>query len=145
LTGSYDSVIRIYDHSQNVVRSISGHSGPVTSVCWASPNSTTSRAIVSGSHDGTARITLVPDLDPENSAQPLHSAASLRLHTSPISSVAVNEAGSHVLTAGWDGLLGLFSMTIPQEDEVLDEDEVVSRKKRRRVDSTTPQPKRKVW
>ena len=144
LTGSYDSVIRIYDHSQNLLRSIGGHTGPVTSVCWASPSSEKSRAVVSGSHDGTARITLVPDLEPQNSSQPLYSAASLRLHTSPLSSVAVNESGSHILTAGWDGLLGLFSTAIPQEDEVMDEDEVVSRKKRRRIDSTIPQPKRKV-
>jgi ribosome biogenesis protein YTM1 len=102
---------------------------------------------VSGSHDGTARITLVPDLDPQKASEPLHSAASLRLHTSPISSVAANEAGSLVLTAGWDGLLGLFSTAIPRDDEVVDVDEdevVVSRKKRRRVDPASPRPTRKV-
>lgn len=144
LTGSYDSVVRIYDLSQNLLHSISGHTGPVTSVCWASPDSLTSRAVISGSHDGTARITPVPNLESQGSPQPLLSTASLLLHTSPLSSVAVNASGSHILTAGWDGLLGLFSTEIPQEDEVLDEDQAVPRKKKRRVDSSVPQPKKKA-
>jgi ribosome biogenesis protein YTM1 len=65
---------------------------------------------------------------------------------SPLSSVAANEKGSHVLTAGWDGLLGIFTTDIPEKDEVLDdEDELAtSRKKRRKVESTGPQAKRKV-
>jgi len=60
--------------------------------------------------------------------------------------VAANAKGSHVLTAGWDGLLGIFTTDIPEQDEVLgDEDELAtSRKKRRKVESSGPQAKRKA-
>jgi len=53
-----------------------------------------------------------------------------------------------MLTAGWDGLLGLFSTEIPGDDEVVEEGEEesgVPRRKRRKLDATTPQPKKKVW
>jgi ribosome biogenesis protein YTM1 len=148
LTGSYDSVVRVYNHSQQALHAISGHTGPVTSVCWI-PSRFTSElghSILSGSHDGTARITPVADLDSESSAGSLHSTASLRLHMSPLSSVAANGKGSHVLTAGWDGLLGVFTTDIPEKDEVLDDEDEpsTSRKKRRKVESSEPQAKRKV-
>lgn len=108
----------------------------MTSVCWIS----SSQNFVSGSHDGTARITpLSSSGDPS-----LDSTVSLRLHTSAVSSVAANTQGSHVLTASWDGLLGIFTTTIPDEDEVPDDEVQVSRKKKRRVEEPVTQPKRKV-
>ncbi|PVF99696.1 WD40 repeat-like protein [Serendipita vermifera] len=140
LSGSYDSSIRIYDHSQKLVQAIQGHTGPITSVCWLGSQST----VVSGSHDGTARITLLPDMEIEGPIPSIESSASLRLHTAPISSVASNTSGTHILTAGWDSLLGLFSSSIPDEHEVLDEEEVATRKKRRRVESHKSEPKRKA-
>jgi ribosome biogenesis protein len=74
----------------------------------------------------------------------IESSASLRLHTAPISSVSSNTEGTYILTAGWDSLLGLFSSSIPEGHEVLDEEEMSTRKKRRRIEAPKSEPKRKV-
>lgn len=79
-------------------------------------------------------------------ARPL---ASLHLHTGPVSSIASNSTGSHLLTASWDTLLALWDTTIPIEDEIsLDAVEGPERKKRRKItaaaDEGAERPKRKV-
>jgi ribosome biogenesis protein YTM1 len=70
--------------------------------------------------------------------------ASLRLHSGPISSVIANQAGTHILTSGWDTLLGVFSADVPAEDEVLEDPSVLPPKKRRKVAEKENRPKRKV-
>jgi ribosome biogenesis protein YTM1 len=70
--------------------------------------------------------------------------ASLRLHSGPISSVAASQAGTHIITSGWDALLGVFSTEIPAEDEVPEDGSVLPRKKRRKVAEKENRPKRKV-
>lgn len=145
LTGSYDSMVRVYNHSQQLLHTIGGHSGPVAATCWIQSSSETGATVVSGSHDGTARITKITALETETTTGPLYASASLRLHTSPLSSVAANRTGAHIVTAGWDGLLGVFTTDIPEKDEVFDDDDLeLGRKKRRKVESSAPHPKRKV-
>ncbi|KDQ15284.1 hypothetical protein BOTBODRAFT_31942 [Botryobasidium botryosum FD-172 SS1] len=110
LTGSYDSVVRLYDNRQELVHAISGHTGPVSSVAFVS--GTDSMLIASASYDTTARLTL---LDEADGPKPL---ASLHLHTAAVSSVTSNPAGSHLLTAGWDSLIGLWTTDVPSSHEI---------------------------
>jgi ribosome biogenesis protein len=59
--------------------------------------------------------------------------ATLHLHTSPISSVASNQSGSHLLTAGWDAILGLWNTEVPSNNEVEIEYDGYDSKRRRTV------------
>ncbi|KAI0819383.1 WD40-repeat-containing domain protein [Trametes gibbosa] len=147
VTASYDGALRIFDYSQNLVQTVPAHSAPSTSVCIvpssSSSNSLDSFLVASASQDLTARLTRIDLSDP---AQPRADAlASLHLHTAPLSSVAAS--ASHILTASWDGLIGVWDATIPDADEVpLDEAAHAgeNRKKRRKVAEDAPRPKRKA-
>jgi ribosome biogenesis protein len=148
LVGSYDSTAKIYDSSQRLVHTIGGHSGPVTSARWITPDLAThsggAMTLVTGSHDGTAMIVEVPSSErPMNELLPTR-LASLHLHSGPISSVIANQAGTHILTSGWDTLLGVFSSEVPEEDEVPEDASLLPRKKRRKVAEKEHRPKRKV-
>ena len=148
LAGSYDSTAKIYDSSQRLIHTIGGHTGPVTSARWITPDlparSSGAKRLVTGSHDGTAMI--VEILHPEESMDEPSSTrlASLRLHSGPISSVTTNQAGTHILTSGWDTLLGVFSTEIPTEDEVPEDASLPPRKRRRKMTEKENGPKRKV-
>ncbi|KAF8320314.1 WD40 repeat-like protein [Clavulina sp. PMI_390] len=115
LAGSYDTHVRVFNESQEVIHSIPGHTGPVSSVCWigASDGASTegSHLIASSSYDTTARITSLS----ESTATAL---ASLHLHSAAVSSVVSNASGTHLLTAGADKLVGLWSTSIPADHEV---------------------------
>ena len=146
--GSYDSTVKVYDSSQRLVHTIGGHTGPVTSARWITPNlaaySGGAKKLVTGSHDGTAMIVEIPSSEgPINEPSPTR-LASLHLHSGPISSVVANQAGTHILTAGWDALLGVFSTEVPEEDEVPEDASLLPRKKRRKVAEKDNRPKRKV-
>ena len=122
-----------------MLHTVSGHSGAVTSVCWVPrPNSPT--LIASASHDSTARLWSFS----EDEDQAPKALASLHLHTSPVSSIASNKSGSRILTASWDGLIGVFTADIPDEDQVPDLEVQEDRKKRRKV-ASEDKPKRKVY
>ncbi|KAI0672060.1 WD40 repeat-like protein [Trametes maxima] len=132
LTASYDGALRIFDYSQNLLQTVPAHSAPATAACIVPGSSPDSFLVASASHDLTARLTRVDVSDP---AQPHATAvASLHLHTAPVSSVAVAAGGSHMLTASWDGLVGVWDTSVPDADEVpLEEGAAGDRKKRRRV------------
>lgn len=136
VTASYDAQIRFFDSSQKLVHTIAGHTAPISSICLVpQPNAAPeTHLIASASHDMTARLTSVANLalDAENQLAPSsRTLASLHLHTAPLSSISASPSGSHLLTASWDTLIGLWDTSIPTGDEVpLAQDE---RKKRRRV------------
>ena len=71
--------------------------------------------------------------DAPTSVKPL---ATLHLHTAPLSSIAANPAGSYLLTASWDHLIGLWDTTIPDSDEVPEDTPIEGgrKTKRRKVD-----------
>lgn len=148
LVGSYDSTAKIYDSSQRLVHTIGGHSGPVTSARWITPDlaahSGGAKSLVTGSHDGTAMIVEIINSERPKNEPSSNRLASLRLHSGPISSVVANQAGTHILTSGWDTLLGIFSAEVPEEDEVPEDASVQPRKKRRKVTEKENRPKRKV-
>ena len=149
LTASYDGALRAFDYSQKPVLTAPLHTAPVTSICLVPSSSTSpdSHLLASASHDLTARLTRFT-LPSTPSDQPkTQTLASLHLHTAPLTSVAASPAGTHLLTASWDGLIGLWDTAIPEADEVPpDEATAGERKKRRRVaeDGEGARPKRKA-
>jgi ribosome biogenesis protein len=87
--------------------------------------------VVTASHDRTAQISRVSLDGTETTSTPL---AALHLHDSPLADVASSQDGETILTAGWDGLIGLWSTNIPETDEVpLETVAAPERKKRRKV------------
>ena len=135
LAGSYDSNVRVFDASQEPIHTITGHTAPVTSVCWVGEE----RLIASASHDCTVRLVRVPEA---HEGTPI-TLSSLHLHTSPVSSVASDRQGKRLLTASWDTLIGVWNTSIPDIDEVPAEHSTEDRKKRRKVVEES-RPVRKV-
>ncbi|KAG6888730.1 hypothetical protein C0995_006382 [Termitomyces sp. Mi166 len=143
-TASYDGYIRSFDYSKNATSSTLAHSAAISSICVLSSSDDT-HTVASASLDLTAQlnqITLSPP-GPSTSSKftPL---ATLHLHTAPLSSITSNTTGTRLLTASWDGLIGLWDTTVPDKDEV--PEEVVSerggKKKRRRVEEGTRPPRK---
>ena len=147
LTASYDGAIRVFDYSQKLLHTVSAHTAPASSIAVVPSDTPDSHLIASASHDLTARLTRI-DLSPATGPSKAQTLASLHLHTAPLSSVATNASGSHVLTSSWDGLIGLWDTSIPDTDEVPAEETVGGgdRKKRRKVadDGDAARPKRKA-
>ncbi|KAJ7684833.1 WD40-repeat-containing domain protein, partial [Mycena polygramma] len=129
LTASYDGQLRAFDYSQNQTWSSSVHAAPITSFCIVPSTVEDSNLIATASHDLTAQLTEIY-LDSTQKTRPL---ASLHLHTAPLSAISSNSAGSQVLTASWDGLVGLWDTSVPDVDEV-PEPATGDRKKRRRIE-----------
>jgi ribosome biogenesis protein len=147
VTASYDGHIRAFNYSQTLVTDAPAHSAPITSICLVPTTEmetdTESILVASASHDLTAQLTHI-SLSPNEPRIP-KALASLHLHSAPVSSVTSNASGSHLLTASWDGLIGLWDTVIPKTDEVpLDPTFSGDRKKRRRLADDSEKPKRKA-
>ena len=132
VTASYDGHLRLFDYSQNPVIDTSVHKAPITSVCVVpSPSSDTeSRILASSSHDLTACLTRISLGGSEGVSA--STVASLYLHTSPLSYISSDASGSHLLTASWDGLIGVWDTSIPDDHQVALE-RGDDRKKRRKT------------
>jgi len=150
VTASYDGTLRLFDYSQKPLHSAPLHSAPITSFCILPAPSTSNDSsadeethlIATASHDLTARLSRLTISDSNVSIEP---QAALHLHTAPLSSIAASPTGSHILTASWDGLLGVWDTSVPDRDEVtLPASAVGERKKRRRVDAEDQVVKRKA-
>jgi ribosome biogenesis protein YTM1 len=125
----------VFDRAQALLHTAPLHAAPVTSftiVPSLPVSSDEDLLVVTASHDRTAQISRVLlDGTQATTSTPL---ATLHLHDSPIADVASTRDGKHILTAGWDGLIGLWSTSIPETDEVpLDAVAGPERKKRRKV------------
>jgi ribosome biogenesis protein len=70
--------------------------------------------------------------------------ASLHLHTAPLTSIAANASGSHLLTASHDSLVALWDTNVPTQDEVVLPEVGQERKKRRKIDATSTADDRPV-
>ena len=127
--------MRVFDRAQALLHTAPLHAAPVTSFAITSSfpaSSDEDLLVITASHDRTAQISRVSLGGPQTTTStPL---ATLHLHDAPIADVASTRDGKHILTAGWDGLIGLWSTSIPEADEVpLDAVTGPERKKRRRV------------
>ncbi|PCH36957.1 WD40 repeat-like protein [Wolfiporia cocos MD-104 SS10] len=156
VTASYDGCVRLFDYSQKLLHTSAAHTAPITSLCVIPSSSTSpdSLLLATASHDLTARlISLSPPSSPEvevtadaNSSQRATSqtTASLHLHTAPLSSIASDAVGSHLLTASWDSLIGLWDTSVPATDEVPEDATDRAARKRRKVDDAASRPRRKA-
>ncbi|KAI9444867.1 WD40 repeat-like protein [Lactarius indigo] len=119
LTGSYDGTLRVFDRAQALLHTASLHPAPITSFAIVPPlpaSPDEDLLVVTASHDRTAQISRVSlDGAQTTTSTPL---ATLHLHDAPIADVASTRDGKHILTAGWDGLIGLWSTNVPEADEV---------------------------
>ncbi|KAF8630548.1 hypothetical protein AX15_002850 [Amanita polypyramis BW_CC] len=137
LTGSYDGVVRAFNYSRTLVASARLHNAPITSLAIVPqpvdadcPEGIT-QLVATASHDLTALLTRLSfDSEPQSdvsddqtnikastSATPL---AALHLHTAPLSSIAANKQGTHLLTGSWDSVIGVWDTSIPSEHESAD-------------------------
>ncbi|KAL5497699.1 YTM1_1 [Sanghuangporus vaninii] len=143
VTSSYDGLVRVFDSSQILVHTLSGHTGPVTSVSVLSGSQKSDEVMLaSSSHDATARLASY-----NTETKTSQTLASLHLHSSPVSSISSSSSGTHLLTAGWDSLIGVWDTRLPSFDEVAlsSADEAKSRKRRRVADGDdTASSKRKA-
>ncbi|KAF7295238.1 Microtubule binding protein [Mycena indigotica] len=135
LTASYDGQLRAFDYSQKQKWSTSIHRAAITSFCIVPAPEMC--LVATASHDLTAQLTRISVDDSSEASKPL---ASLHLHTEPVSAIASNASGSQLLTASWDGLVGLWTTEIPDQDEV-SEPVLPERKKRRKVEENRPKKK----
>ncbi|EPQ50488.1 WD40 repeat-like protein [Gloeophyllum trabeum ATCC 11539] len=133
VTGSYDGSIRTFSYSRQLLQTVHIHEAPITSLCvLPSSESNDAHTVATASQDMTARLTTVqstPDTRDPPSSKIL---ASLHLHTAPVSSVSVNSSGSHLLTASWDTLIGVWSTSVPADDEISPDDLAPGRVSKRR-------------
>ncbi|KAG2124881.1 ribosome biogenesis protein YTM1 [Suillus clintonianus] len=97
VTASYDGHLRLFDYSQNSVIDASSY------------------ILASSSHDLTACLTRISLSSNGPSAS---TVASLHLHTSPLSSISTDASGSHLFTSSWDGLIGVWDTSIPDDHQV---------------------------
>ncbi|KAA1475222.1 WD40 repeat-like protein [Dentipellis sp. KUC8613] len=137
LTASYDGNIRAFDRTQNLLTTAPTHSAPITHLCVVpTPTSldTDSHLLATASHDLTARLTQLTLDSSDPTKATATTLATLHLHTAPLSNVAANESGTHILTASWDTLLGVWDTKIPDIDETELPAAEPARKKRRRED-----------
>ncbi|KAI0045938.1 ribosome biogenesis protein YTM1 [Auriscalpium vulgare] len=142
LTASYDGSVRAFDYSQELRHTALVHSAPITALCTV-PNASASEdhLIATSSHDLTARLTSMTLPSDPSTSSTSHTLASLHLHTAPLSSIAANKAGTHLLTASWDALIGVWDTKVPDADEVPREPRAT---KRRRVGGEDDGVKRKA-
>lgn len=148
VTAAYDGQVRLFDYSQQLLRTIPVHDAPATSVVVIGQHSASaehnSYLIASASHDMTARITRTSLGYSDSDQQSAVTLASLHLHTAPIASIASNSPGSHLLTASWDNLIGIWDTIIPSADEVPADDAPERKKRRKNADNSASKPKRKA-
>jgi ribosome biogenesis protein YTM1 len=143
LTGGYDGVVRAFDYSQTQVAASVIHTGAITSLTFVpAQSSDQSHLLLTGSLDLTAKLSQITLSASAEAPSNISELASLHLHTAPISSVAAASSGQTLLTASWDGLIGVWDTSIPTHDEVADPNTQESKKKRKVVRES--QAKRKA-
>ena len=153
LTGSYDGVVRAFNYSRTLVASARFHNAPITSITTipnssgASSSDVIEHTVATASHDLTALLSRLEfnsqpqsntsgeqDTAKSTNATPL---AALHLHTAPLSSITSNKQGTHLLTASWDSVIGVWDTHVPTEHEVTDVRSPAAgmrTKKRRRIE-----------
>ncbi|KAF8346605.1 ribosome biogenesis protein YTM1 [Amanita rubescens] len=153
LTGSYDGVVRAFNYSRTLVASARFHNAPITSITTipnssgASSSDVIEHIVATASHDLTALLSRLefnsqPQLDMSDEQDTTKSTnatplAALHLHTAPLSSITSNKQGTHLLTASWDSVIGVWDTHVPTEHEVADVRSPaagVRTKKRRRIE-----------
>ncbi|KAJ3995666.1 WD40-repeat-containing domain protein [Lentinula boryana] len=144
ITASYDGYVRFFDYSQKLAFSTLAHTAPISSVCLIPQSKSnddedeSSHLIATSSHDLSAQIIRISLPSNATSKSECSALMKLYLHTAPVSSIASNSSGTHLLTSSWDTLIGLWDTDVPTSDEIpeapVNERE---RKKRRKLNGGT--------
>ncbi|KAJ3784550.1 WD40-repeat-containing domain protein [Lentinula aff. detonsa] len=124
ITTSYDGYIRFFDYSQKMAFSTLAHTAPISSVCVIPESKSngdedeSSHLIATSSHDLSAQIIRISLPSNATSKSECSALMKLYLHTAPVSSIASNSSGTHLLTSSWDTFIGLWDTDAPTSDEV---------------------------
>ncbi|KAJ3715644.1 hypothetical protein C8R42DRAFT_725457 [Lentinula raphanica] len=109
ITASYDATVWFFDYFV--------HAAPITFLCII-PEPQSATETDESSHNLTAQLTqisLPPDATYKFKSAP--SLARLHLHTAPVSSIASNSSGTHLLTSSWDTLIVEEKADLDEEDD----------------------------
>lgn len=137
LTGCYNATVSLFSTTGQRQATITGHSQPVLSTCWLGDSED---LIASGGMDRIIRVNRLSSpaaLDATTIEEPQRTAALtylLPLHSQPVSSVRSSSLPStapRLLSAGWDGLVALWSLSSAYEGATAGEEEVRAKKKRK--------------
>ncbi|KAM9923237.1 hypothetical protein OXX59_005303 [Metschnikowia pulcherrima] len=122
LAGSYDGVVRSYNMSGQVETQYVGHQAAVRAVKWVYAN-----RIVSAGNDRQIRLWKTKgasagagdDDDGDDETENARTLAVLDAHKAPVVALAVNQQSQRILSAGADGVVGLWS-TVPKDMHVVE-------------------------
>mmetsp|Transcript_21850 Transcript_21850/g.38993 ORF Transcript_21850/g.38993 Transcript_21850/m.38993 type:complete len:493 (-) Transcript_21850:57-1535(-) len=119
ISGSYDGLIRIFDHSLSIKSSFRAHSAGVSAArllpSLRDPNSTTASAnlLATAGKDHLVKVWSLGSAtdapDGKNGPQTTRCVAIFEGHTDAVEALAVSPSGDHLLSAGVDGRVLLWS------------------------------------
>ncbi|RKP27489.1 WD40-repeat-containing domain protein [Syncephalis pseudoplumigaleata] len=108
LSGAYDGVVRVFNHSNELVRQLTGHEGPVTAVHAVQTSGRIHEGIDAMNADVCAK------------GQPTFKGIG---HEGTVTALASNAAGSMLYSASWDGTIKAWRCHSDDDDEGSDEGE----------------------
>ncbi|KAI8048537.1 WD40-repeat-containing domain protein [Syncephalis plumigaleata] len=119
LSGSYDGIVRVFNHSNELVQQLTGHEGPVTAIHTVQSNNDT--MIYSGSHDQTI-------LGWTSNGQTTFKGVG---HEGTITSLASNASGNVLYSASWDGTIKAWRCLADADNDNDDQSVSISNKRRK--------------
>ena len=134
ISGSFDSILRVWDTSANIVATGEAHTAPVKAVKFLSPTQ-----IVSSGADRTVRLWNFTDADEPGQQGTLTSTLELYGHKASVDALAVHSPSSRILSASADHTVGLWS-TKKSENTSAPENLLPSASNKRRKLSVNSKP-----
>ncbi|KAI8991790.1 WD40-repeat-containing domain protein [Mycotypha africana] len=134
LTGSYDSMVRLWNTSGECVATLMGHKEAVKNVCFgkSSSSSATATTLFSGSLDHSV---LGWAFDETSGASRL--MFECKGHKGPVESLSIDASGQQLASASADGFVKVWSTEEPSEDEpdtLLENDQKRKKKRVEKID-----------
>lgn len=134
LSGSFDSILRVWDTSANIVATGEAHTGPIKAAKFLSPTQ-----IVSAGADRTIRLWKFVDNEQPGQQGTLTPTLELYGHKASVDALAVHAPSSRILSASADHNIGLWS-TKKSDNPPAPENLLPSASNKRRKLSTDSKP-----
>jgi ribosome biogenesis protein YTM1 len=134
ISGSFDSIIRVWDSSANIVATGESHTAPVKAVKFLSPTQ-----VVSSSADRTLRLWNYVDAAQPGQQGTLTPTLELYGHKASVDALDVHAPSSRILSASADHTIGLWS-TKKSENPAAPENLLPSASNKRRKLSVNSKP-----
>lgn len=134
LSGSFDSILRVWDTSANIVATGSAHTAPIKAAKFISPTQ-----VVSSGADRTIRLWNFTDSTQPGQQGSLTPTLELYGHKASVDALAVHAPSSRILSASADHTIGLWS-TKKSENPTAPENLLPSASNKRRKLSTNSKP-----